>query len=478
MLSASLIFLAVSASAVSWDSRNSPRIFSDSYEYNLKKLPSSGSVNQVAWSDTYWPSHRSGIANRWQSYDSQDFKYHLYSLAELKTNVTAEQLKQLSPAEKFDIFNARYDYPLVKEEWGRTSPSDAGWEGICHGWSPAAIHFAQPNPITLVNKDGIAVPFGSSDIKALLSFYEAQYDSSARVRFLAGRCNYDIMANPQYQNLPECKDVDAGAFHILVANQLGLLKEGFVADIDRSYMVWNQPINSYTSTISTLSNPRVNATAGTNSSVSVNTQITYSAESMAEWESHGPVQSFRSYSYELDLDSNGNIIGGDYDGYQRFDFIWSKDTSPFFGYFSSLGKIYSQSVNASTALLDYYLNEMAIPEDHLHADTHFNLIESDGSFSLNGYSNNDHRSWSIGNTDSSEGQIIITFSDFSTEKYRDQVYVYEGINGKGALIAVLHGDFSSKTVVVQRTGALVVFKSDQQVTKTGFKAQYSISSSL
>jgi hypothetical protein len=92
---------------------------------------------------------------------------------------------------------------------------------------------------------------------------------------------------------------------------------------------------------------------------------------------------------------------------------------------------------------------------------------------VNGYANNDHRSWSIGDAKSStNGQIEITFSEFDTEKYRDHVYVYEGWNGQGALIAVLHGQFAEKTVTVQGTSALIVFKSDPQVTKTGFNAKY------
>ncbi len=49
----------------------------------------------------------------------------------------------------------------------------------------------------------------------------------------------------------------------------------------------------------------------------------------------------------------------------------------------------------------------------------------------------------IGSADGSDDNTI-TFSSFDTEKYRDQVNFYEGWNGKGALIAVLHGEYSSK----------------------------------
>ena len=37
------------------------------------------------------------------------------------------QVAALSPAEKFDIYNKRYDYPTVKTEFYRTSPQNPTW---------------------------------------------------------------------------------------------------------------------------------------------------------------------------------------------------------------------------------------------------------------------------------------------------------------------------------------------------------------
>lgn len=79
-----------------------------------------------------WPSQLGGIAHRWNSNNSQDFSYTFNTLAQLQ-NMTQDQLAQLSPAEKLDIFAGRYDYPTVQSEWQRTSPNDAQWEGLCHG---------------------------------------------------------------------------------------------------------------------------------------------------------------------------------------------------------------------------------------------------------------------------------------------------------------------------------------------------------
>jgi hypothetical protein len=64
--------------------------------------------------------------------EPEDFHYHLYSKYELK-DLTEDELMELSPAEKLDILSGRYDYPTVRSEWGRTSPNDEYWEGLCHG---------------------------------------------------------------------------------------------------------------------------------------------------------------------------------------------------------------------------------------------------------------------------------------------------------------------------------------------------------
>lgn len=37
----------------------------------------------------------------------------------------------------------------------------------------AALEYAQPNPVVLTNADGIQIPFGASDVKALLTYYVA-----------------------------------------------------------------------------------------------------------------------------------------------------------------------------------------------------------------------------------------------------------------------------------------------------------------
>jgi hypothetical protein len=58
--------------------------------------------------------------------------------------------------------------------------------GLCHGWAPASITYAEPKPITVTNADGITIPFGSSDIKAQLTYFAAEYAQGV-TKFVADR---------------------------------------------------------------------------------------------------------------------------------------------------------------------------------------------------------------------------------------------------------------------------------------------------
>lgn len=53
----------------------------------------------------------------------------------------------------------------------------------------------QPNNITLKNKDGIVIPFASSDVKALLTYFLAEYNT-VETPYLGQRCNIDLDAYP------------------------------------------------------------------------------------------------------------------------------------------------------------------------------------------------------------------------------------------------------------------------------------------
>jgi Transglutaminase elicitor len=361
LLALTVLGFSTLASADRINGINSPlnfqKVTGSSMVTALSLLPGSGrlSDSRLGWSETYWPSNKGGIAYRWNSPDPQPFKYKVKSLAELK-NMTQDELGQLSPAELYDIAQGDYNYTLTRKVLSLFTPRDLWWEGICHGWSPAAANFPEPGQVVVTNKDGIKVPFGSSDVKGLLSMYDAYNYNRASYASVGKRCaasgkvpgegdSRDPNPNPPSDadaNTEECKDVNAGAFHIVITNMIGIHSKGFVADVDRFNDVWNQPVTSYSSQIvgdePLESDDSFNGVARR---VRVNMKMTYGEELKfwtPELEATGvknfvsklPVtgtvhQEFRSkdYIYILELDSSGRIVGGEWITETRPDFLWT-----------------------------------------------------------------------------------------------------------------------------------------------------------
>jgi hypothetical protein len=328
-----------------WDWYNNPFNLREYYEVRLSSLPITGEVEQKPWSDSYWPSYQGGIADRWNDSSSPDaFTYELHDRDELVA-MTEAQLKKLSPAEKYDILRGSYDYPLVESERSRTSPDDPSWFGLCHGWAPAAINFTEPKPVTVTSVDGIEVPFGSSDIKALLTY--AQQDSDD-MRFVGQRCNPG-----DDPDSPQCRSVNAGSFHVILANQLGLVGEAFVANIAPRDEVWNQPVFGFkTRVISESASVYPGAAPGTVTIAHVESQMQYISEIGAHWDARPydryPNQaSSRTYRYKLELNSDGEIIGGEWDDASHPNFLWAQDPPELTGYWQKLAEVYAAATQES-----------------------------------------------------------------------------------------------------------------------------------
>ena len=103
------------------------------------------------------------------------------------------------------------------------------WFGICHAWAPVAIMEAEPQQPVTYN----GVTFAINDLKALATL---QYGETLDTRFMSLRCDerangegwaLDAYGNPTNQS---CADTNAGSFHVVVTNLLGLRGESFVED--------------------------------------------------------------------------------------------------------------------------------------------------------------------------------------------------------------------------------------------------------
>jgi subtilisin-like proprotein convertase family protein len=182
--------------------------------------------------------------------------------------------------------------------------------------------------------------FTASDIKALLMI---AYDATPAV-MLGGRCNArELERNEEGRvTAEECRDVNAGAFHVVVTNMLGIHRRSFVEDRTTDYEVWNQPLRSYeiTSLRDGLSASEAMSILGESGSTyaynadavsfaDVRMRLSYITESSpSEGPRLGEIDYYtRSdyYHYILELDAHGDIIGGvwaDESQLSHPDFLW------------------------------------------------------------------------------------------------------------------------------------------------------------
>ena len=362
-----------------WNPRNNPHILNKAhldktYNYSYADLKKANSLTYMPWTDDYWPTYKGGITYRWNDisldwYSKERFSYDILNKNALKEVDTST----LSPAEKYDIYVGQYDFPLTKHERKRTQilktvPNHdqyvegyeiPTWEGLCHGWAPATLLYKNPMPVKMVNSDGIEVEFGSSDIKALLTFF-LHYERSPETSFLGERCNTDFSKlEEQFENgeitqeeydreLLEngCADVNPGALHVILANELEE-DRGFVIDITRDQEVWNQPVYSYESTEVSRRGPNENEYRyGAREIVEIESVVSFIVENTPEWDLNIDHRSHNRayYHYELELDESGEIIGGKWKSFERPDFLWMQKKPQFKGFFSLLKNIYIKSI--------------------------------------------------------------------------------------------------------------------------------------
>lgn len=312
------------------------------FETRFHLLPRQGKIQgtRTFWSGDYWPLNQGNINRRWNASRGFDLSA---PRKEAALRMSQEELSQLSPSEKFDLLNGLYHYPLRQEVERIADPRAADWEGICDGWAAASMNHAEPVPKTILNPDGIRIPFGSSDIKGLLSYFYA-YHYHVESTFQVGqRCD----KGPAHPEIDCKQDLNAGAFHIILANKLGLQGKGFIADVNRFKQVWNHPVIGYeTKVLRQGRHHRDNVATRAFRTVEVQTRISYVAETDNTWDAVIGTrrQKLRhsTFFYQLELDINGIIIGGEWRGFSRPDFLWLKHPPQYFtGMFYRLQELVS-----------------------------------------------------------------------------------------------------------------------------------------
>jgi len=309
------------------------------FNYDFNSLPKSGSIPSTTrgWSGHFWPFKQGSINNRWNAPGRPGFNYKKATRQEI-LRMSSDQLSRLSPSEKWDIYNGDYtNYSTFMEAWQYNSPDASAWAGICHGWAPASLHHKEPTPKTLVNKDGVRVPFGSGDIKALISyFYADQQELSSQ---LGKKCR---MGNA-YFPMPGCRgDVNPAALHVVMTNLLGIQHKGFLMDRDPYKEIWNQPVTGFK--VVDMTRPYK---SGSGFKVDVHTELYWTDEALPTWNTvfGTALQKTQTMflSYTLKLDKKMKIVDGSWNSDTAYpDFVW---TTPKLDHFTGMWAGLEQLLN-------------------------------------------------------------------------------------------------------------------------------------
>lgn len=330
-----------------WDDYNNPALLDSGAVVVFSELPNSGLVSKLPWADIYWPSHLGGIALRWKNGFETPFSAKRPT-EEQVASMSESELAALSPAEKYDIFMGRFDFPTVQSELLRTHPAMPTWYGLCHGWASATLNFEEPGAITLKGSSGVKIPFASGDVKALLAYAQGVV-YMPEVRALGQRCEADLTTQPHLRNTAACRDTNAGSFHLILANYVGRSGQKVIADFTRGAEVWNFPIYGFTSRELVRRGPSPGSSPQAVSEVVVETEVEFIVE--LDTPNFEPLFDSRAvaakkviYQYAVELDALGRVVGGSWLSDERPDFLWIQERADFRGYYGGIESIYENSL--------------------------------------------------------------------------------------------------------------------------------------
>jgi hypothetical protein len=314
------------------------------------------------WADSYWPMYKGIIGNRYADRSAPHAKTwlanhsHVISFPASSIIATGDQsrINALSPAEKYDYVVGDPTFSLTRFVWNQGASHYnrtgvvASWMGICHGWA-AAAHMLVPvpeKPVAVPAPNGTPVTFYPQDVKALQSMLWA--NGNPKTRYLGWRCDVSRPPRNSYGRIMEykCYDVNPGTWHIAATNQMGIHQRSMVFDATYDAEVWNFPLVGYQyryfnpqtweegrtlrAAMVPIEKYRVDKfkqfrAPGTRYVVGVYMDVNHvGAINPTRASVKAPIKTIRLI-YDLELDANLNIVGGEWYSNAHPDFIWTFD---------------------------------------------------------------------------------------------------------------------------------------------------------
>ena len=250
------------------------RYWGTDFVWKFDDLPSEGTVPQfrVPYSGHIYPDTSGGTINAMRRYDMA-FNGRRYLAASFEQwDTTAFQEPQRGGLFGF-----------------RTVMRTPGWHGPCNGWAAAAIRHAEPQ--TSVRRNGVV--FSPADIKAML----------AEIYIYNDTLNLE---GPQYT-------INPGTFHAVIANWVGRGAHPIGMEADPGKEKWNYPVYGYATSSTRLRD----------GSVDVRMNLAYAKDSRGEYQRSPRIRYTKYFSYNLDLNQDGEIVGGQfYRNSSMIDLLW------------------------------------------------------------------------------------------------------------------------------------------------------------
>lgn len=345
--------------------RNDENILTNGFEIDEKPLRKVKLI-EAPWSGYYWSMRNGLIAyryadkgfnweNNWE--DRLDYVSENPMSSYLNRN---KKLEVLSPAEKYDLLIGNYQGPLNSHMWDQGKKEIERhneireWVGLCHGLAMASLQLPSPKySIKVKSADGKhLIKFYPEDIKALGSYHWSQ--DNIPLRMLGGRCEQSKVKTDANGRVIEsdCRDPNPASFHLALVNRLGVQKKSLIMDSSQDIEVWNYPIVAYDFNFFNPNNgnkgfklknamiPKADykndkfskfRSPATEFIVGVEAKIDYQKSIEPEQEDKDSTQSKARvsvlYRYDLELDSYGNILGGEWYTNSNPDFIWFPEDS-------------------------------------------------------------------------------------------------------------------------------------------------------
>jgi subtilisin-like proprotein convertase family protein len=341
--------LEADGKADGWTFSNNPNSFGIPLVTELADLPLEGRAEVVPWTETYWPSMEDGFNARWQGpgtlspLEKYDMAFNGWT-----PPPGFERLRPLTPEScRTGAWDRAYYEALgpAARHWsdnhgigrarngrdddgdGRTDECDdldgmEDWWGSCHAWTPASM--LELEPLEPVTHGGVR--FEVSDIKALLILL---YEESRQIA-VGDRCLLDRPTRDAHGRIEDeaCRNTNAGTFHLLVTNLLGLRGQAFGEDRVATRQVWNQPLAGYRVTEQReISEAEATSALGRSGAeypfnpraerfAIVAAELDYVTESHPSVEPTTPVidRYIRTdrYRYVLEMNAAGQILGGEW----------------------------------------------------------------------------------------------------------------------------------------------------------------------